>query len=443
MAQNEDEVFEIYKNQYSNLLKARGVSQGDIDELLMTYSQSGLHTDADVARMLGWMYSRQRGIGVLFYFFNNDSLRRAFYVPGRVVEVSTIGIKKEELLEIGADINNSLNLYSLSAERRVTQRGASLHNLDGKKRLSFNDAIARASAVLFPRKLDSSFRHLLIIPALNIGTIPFGLLRPFQDSSFLIDRCSYTLVPSLIDLVALRTRVLKKASGWDGSRFDNDFDDEYVFRDIDSNALGREMSALFVCNPKYPESALFAFPDLPGAEKEIDMVLPFARSAELLKGEKATKKKVLDKIEGVDMAYFATHGVADQEDPMGKSFLVLSGESPFLTAAEIMHFMDSGRHLPPFVVLSACQTGLGKSMEAGTAGLARSFLLGGSSHVVVSLWNVDDAATAYLMSRFILHLQEPHRFSPSEPLRLAMLDAREKYPMPAQWASFALFGIDY
>jgi CHAT domain-containing protein len=61
----------------------------------------------------------------------------------------------------------------------------------------------------------------------------------------------------------------------------------------------------------------------------------------------------------------------------------------------------------------------------------------------MSLWNVDDNATAYLMSRFMFHLQKKHRFTPAEPLRLAFLDTKKKFPKPSQWASFSLFGIDY
>ena len=82
-------------------------------------------------------------------------------------------------------------------------------------------------------------------------------------------------------------------------------------------------------------------------------------------------------------------------------------------------------------------------MEAGVVGLARSFLLSGSNHVIMSLWNVDDEATAYLMNRFLVHLEEKSRFMPAEPLRRALLDTRKKYPKPSQWASFSLFGIDY
>lgn len=75
--------------------------------------------------------------------------------------------------------------------------------------------------------------------------------------------------------------------------------------------------------------------------------------------------------------------------------------------------------------------------------LARSFMLAGANHVIMSLWSVDDEATAYLMNRFLFHLQKPSRFMPSEPLRQAIRDTRKKFPKPSQWASFSLIGIDY
>jgi CHAT domain-containing protein len=262
----------------------------------------------------------------------------------------------------------------------------------------------------------------------------------------LIDRCSFSIVPGLLDLLTLRTKVLKKVAGeWNGD-VSIKFDMNPGFRKFDGYAAFSLDNPLFVSNPAYPTNTDFYFPDLPGAKKEIDSAKQFAKKYTLLKGSEAVKDSVIEYMKHADVVYFATHGIADEEKPMEKSFLVLSGDDPFLTAKNIMDLRNSNyfrENFPEMVILSACQSGLGKSMEAGIAGLARSFLLAGSNHVIMSLWNVNDNATAYLMNRFIFHLQENHLFMPSEPLRLAMLDARKKFPEPSQWASFSMFGIDY
>ncbi|MBA3766613.1 MAG: CHAT domain-containing protein, partial [Acidobacteria bacterium] len=84
-----------------------------------------------------------------------------------------------------------------------------------------------------------------------------------------------------------------------------------------------------------------------------------------------------------------------------------------------------------------CQTGLGKVHDAGVIGLSRAFQIAGVPRVVMSLWSVNDKATAELMKSFVKYLQT---HMPSEALRLAMLDVRKRRPEPSQWASFVLFG---
>lgn len=433
-------IYKLYEVQFSQMMMARGVGKNEINEILSKYRTNEIKSDSDFANSLKKFYSTQEKIGVITFFFKEDSLRRVFLKPGNVIEQKTIHITKKELLQLSYDFNHAIGLYERKKDRMPTKRGITLPDPPKSEGLSYDSLIKYASQLLIPEKFDDQYQHLLIIPALNIGTIPFYLLKPYGNDSLLIDKCSYTIVPSIIDLLGLRSRTLKEFAG-------SYFSEKGLSNDFHNRTFAFTLSnPLFISNPAYPVNTEFLFPDLPGAKKEIENAIPFAKNYRLFEGKDAVKDSVLKYIRQSDVVYFATHGIADEEKPMEKSFLVLSGKDPFLTAKDIMDNRNDtryGRNYPEMVILSACQTGLGKAMEAGVIGLTRSFLVAGSNHVIMSLWNVDDEATAYLMNRFIYHLQQENRFMPSEPLRLAMLDTRKKFTEPSQWASFALFGIDY
>ena len=434
-------IYRIYGLQMASLLSARGVPGEEINELLRIYKENNITSHESFASLLGKLYPADRGIGILFYIFSNDTLLRVFFEPGVIKEKVIIPIKKEALLQLSADFNHVLGLYASSDNRMPIKRGVIIKPPPATKGITYDKLITQASALLLPGSFNSTYKHLVIIPPLNIGTLPFHLLSTGVKGTMLIDQSSFTIVPGIIDLIGLRVKALKAATKWRGD-ISQQFAENESFRDFDSTAFTLE-NPLFISNPAYPGNTEFSFPDLPGAKREIANAIPFARNYKLFEGAAAVKDSVLKYLGESDMAYFATHGIADAKEPMEKSFLVLSGNDPFLTAKNIMDNRKNYKHFPEMVILSACQTGLGKSMEAGVVGLARSFLLSGSNHVIMSLWNVDDEATAYLMNRFLFHLNEVSRFMPAEPLRQALLDTRKKYPKPSQWASFSLFGIDY
>ncbi len=436
------DMYKVIEEQINQLFHARGLSDKEIDEQLEEYRGNKILSDDQLASLLAKLYPSDAGIGILLYFFNNDTLQRIFMIPGRVMERKKIVIKKQQLLQLSNDFNQVLALYSKSNDRMPKRRGTVVTNQSTTPGLTYASVIKKATALLLPVNFDETYKHLLIIPALNIGTIPFHLLTPYKSESLLIDKCSFTIVPTLLDIIGLRAKILKRGN--------YEVDMQRNFDSKGNEGINRMAlimkNPLFISNPAYPTTTDFIFPDLPGAKKEIANAKMYAREYKLFEGNAAVKDSVFKYIRESDVAYFATHGIADEKDPMGKSFLVLSGNDPFLTAKNIQEFGKTANRyegFPEMIILSACQTGLGKAMEAGVAGLARSFLLAGSNHVVMSLWNVDDEATAYLMNRFIYHLQQPNRFMPSEPLRLAILDTKKKFPNPAQWASFSLFGIDY
>jgi CHAT domain-containing protein len=142
--------------------------------------------------------------------------------------------------------------------------------------------------------------------------------------------------------------------------------------------------------------------------------------------------------------HFATHGVMDSERP-GLSSLVLSmvdekgkPQDGFLRANDIYNLK-----LPAeLVVLSACQTGLGKEIKGeGLVGLTRGFMYAGAARVVVSLWNVNDKATSELMVKFYEKMIKQGA-RPAAALRAAQVEMRRQkaWQSPYYWAAFTLQG---
>ena len=94
------------------------------------------------------------------------------------------------------------------------------------------------------------------------------------------------------------------------------------------------------------------------------------------------------------------------------------------------------------VVLSACETGLGKDVKGeGIEGLTRGFMYAGARRVVVSFWNVNDKATATLMQRLYLEMLRSGK-TPAAALRAAQIQLlrTRQWQSPYYWAAFVMQG---
>jgi CHAT domain-containing protein len=144
------------------------------------------------------------------------------------------------------------------------------------------------------------------------------------------------------------------------------------------------------------------------------------------------------------IVHFATHAVLDDEVP-SRSGIVLSAFDADRRAQDaVLSLFDIYQlHLPAdLVVLSGCRTALGREIRGeGLVGLTRGFMFAGAPRVVVSLWDVEDRATAELMKRFYAGLLV-EALAPAEALRRAQLDlARDgRWSAPYYWAGFVLQG---
>jgi CHAT domain-containing protein len=95
------------------------------------------------------------------------------------------------------------------------------------------------------------------------------------------------------------------------------------------------------------------------------------------------------------------------------------------------------------VVLSACQTALGKDIKGeGLIGLTRAFMYAGASRIVASLWRTEDRATAVLMKRFYEAMLAGNGMSPAAALRKAQLSMwqENRWRQPGYWAGFTIQG---
>jgi CHAT domain-containing protein len=187
---------------------------------------------------------------------------------------------------------------------------------------------------------------------------------------------------------------------------------------------------------------------LPFTRLEADSIarfVPAASRKEALDFEASRETAIGDEVPRYRIVHFATHAVLDSEHPE-LSGIVLSlvdrngrPQDGFLRLVDIYHL----RLRAELVVLSACQTALGKEIKGeGLIGLTRGFMHAGVPRVVASLWKVDDRATAELMRRFYEAMLGPRKLPPAAALRAAQMDMSRTtmWRQPYYWAGFLLQG---
>lgn len=178
--------------------------------------------------------------------------------------------------------------------------------------------------------------------------------------------------------------------------------------------------------------------------KAILSVIPAAQGMEALDFKASRATATSPELSQYQIIHFATHGLLDNEHPE-LSGLVLSlvneqgrPQNGFLQLQDIYNLNLSS----DMVVLSACETGLGKEIKSeGLLGLTRGFMYAGARRVVASLWSVDDAATAELMARFYKAMEKDDMRPPAA-LRQAQIEMsrQERWKDPYYWAGFIIQG---
>ena len=315
--------------------------------------------------------------------------------------------------------------------------------------------------ILSPVAEKLTKKRLLIVTEGALQFVPFGALSLPQLSRpgykpLLVDH-EIVFLPSVSTLAVLRRESLARKSASKtviviADPVFNKTDERVKESQTDNNNRSDKTPLISIDkrNISFSQEATAAglnISRLPGTQLEAEKILSFVPPAESFKalGFAANLEIVASPdLSQYRIIHFATHGFVNTSHPE-LSGIILSlvdeagkDRNGFLLVPDIFNL-----NLPAeLVVLSACQTGLGKEIKGeGLIGLTRGFMYAGAARVVVSLWNVNDKATAELMVKFYLKILKEAQ-TPAAALRAAQVEMWQegKYRSPFYWAPFVLQG---
>ena len=332
-------------------------------------------------------------------------------------------------------------------------------------------AFAVASHKLYKSVLEPAIAHLgtrrlLIVPDGALSFVPFEALvtapgtADYATLPYLVKTNETVYAPSA-SVVAVRRQVSGNATTAPSAILliaDPVFDmDDERAQNLPAGAsatarvrgLGLSSAVADVAGADSELPADFRLPRIKGTREEAERIAQTANTA----GLKVETWLDLDASEAnanerdlkpYRILHIATHGLLDAKRPQFTG-VVLSlvgnkeGNDGFLRTGEIFNL----RLGSPLVMLSACETGLGKETgDEGVMGLTRAFMYAGAPVVGVSLWSVNDRTTAELMADFYKNLLARDGEKPAAALRTARRNmiAGQKYSAPFYWAPFVLVG---
>ena len=295
-------------------------------------------------------------------------------------------------------------------------------------------------------------KRILIVPDGSLQYIPFAAL-PLLDShegADLVSHHEIAVMPSASALVTLRRAAAKRAPPTALAAIFADpifeHDDPRLER---AAASGKTQQPKPLLSIRAQEGNYI--PRLTASRDEANAIATLlgTRGSKLVHVAldfDASRENVLNNgLSGFRFVHFATHGIIDAEHPE-MSALILSlidrrgkHQDGYLRLGDIYQLKLSA----DLVVLSSCESALGRDLDSeGIIGLPRGFLYAGAKSVIASLWKVDDAATAKLMTSLYRRVGEGE--SPISALHSAQVEMAhdEQWSNPSYWAAFVLEG-DY
>jgi len=373
---------------------------------------------------------------------------------------------------------NSLESYQLPARKIIEEASRELYTLittrqgsEGRMGTNYQSDVEAADnaysqkaatlsqMLLGPLAGQLGYRRLVIVTEGALQYIPFdalpGPIAPTPSGAsrtLLITTNEVAVLPSVSALIAIRTASHRKTSPAKLvavladpvlSSTDDRLRSETVSRD---NPLAASEKKSHHSRPQ-AQMRNGGLGRLIHASEEADAISAAAPwgTTMVVKGLDASRETAMrPDVAQYQILHFATHGILDNENPELSGIVLSSVDQNGKATNGLMPLQDiySLNLSAELIVLSACQTALGKEIKGeGLIGLTHSFMSAGAKSVVASLWKVDDRATAILMADFYQSMFQ-QGMSPAAALRTAKLKMmRDPHRnAPYYWAGFVLQG---
>lgn len=356
---------------------------------------------------------------------NNEML--ISYFTGRY-ELYCIAVSKTSC-SISSNCQGQNQLASTTAAIVKSLTNYSHENIEKYKNLA-----QTLYANIFPQKIPKEIARITIIPDGSLFVIPFEALltencrdNNFTKFPFLIKK--YQINYNYSSYLALKRMNQQRTTPdikWLGIAPAFDAENPCTFK-------GEQVRAI-------PETVteVQAISDKIRSEKMSSEYL-------LRKDASETAIKTAD-LSSYNVIHIATHGTVNSEHPELSGLLLSQKEGTtddgMLYNGEIYNLKLNA----DLVVMSACETGLGKiSQGEGVIGLGRSLIYAGAKNIVCSLWQVSDISTSALMINFytnLLKASKKEQMAFTDKLHNAKLKmiSEEKFAHPYFWSPFIIIG---
>jgi CHAT domain-containing protein len=367
--------------------------------------------------------------------------------PDTVLLEYSLGEKRSYLWAVTA---NSLDSYELPPQQEIETIAKQYYQLvtdkrPGLKKQSLAKTATNLSNILLkPVAGQIGKKRLVVVGDGALQYIPFAAL-PVNNTPLLIEHEIVSLPSaSTIDVLRRELTGRKPAPKTVAILADPVFTKDDARVKTATSIPASDKNSLL---QRSANQSGVSFARLPGTRQEAEQILalvPAKETSQTFDFAADRAAVTSPNLSQYKIIHFATHGILNSLNPelsgVVLSLVNVKGEpqNGFLRLNEIFNL-----NLPAeLVVLSACQTGLGEEVRGeGVVGLTRGFMYAGAPRVVVSLWSVDDAATAELMTRFYTGMLKKG-LKPAAALRAAQIEVwkQDKWKSPYYWAAFELQG---